>query len=685
MKRLRFLLRPSMAFVTVLTLSLFNNHAYAVRLLNESFENFDSNNDPIGWQATGHPNYLRVANEADDNWTTPYSEHAMSTYSNGVGTKMVGKIPSGNTADGDYTVKFNISSSAAIGEYRAELWVNDYLAGWTLLGWTEGDTDGSKDFSFTDEITWRYEYQDWVHPDFGFSTISGADLQIKLMQDPNRTKWQHTPVWDNVIVDYVPDLDTQAPTLVNIADDNEGITVISTNQTVTYTVTFSEAINPATVDASDFGNAAAATTTIQSVNPTDDEAVFLVEAFATTEGNMRLSILQGAVIEDVSANSMNTANSLQDNVTFTVDASIPTILPSDFVDDQNGGPIAEDTLVTYTLTFSKDMNAGSVSAADFGNAGTAPITFGTITETTPGVFTVQVTPTGSGTLRLRINQNSLITAADGGQLSTSSAIVDDTTIIVDSVLPTLTDIKDYAASSPVAAGALLTYEVFFSEAMDLSSIDASDFGNALTSGAAPFTIDLIDEASPGVIRIEITPTGAGSIQLQVNPGAVLTDTTGNELNTTTAIIDDVIVTVAAAGTDPYDTWSGGSAAFGDDANGDGITNGMAWFLGANNPTEDALSLLPTASVNASGDLILSFRALKTANRGGYVAKVQFSNDMGATDLWTNNEAEIPDTNSTVNGVVFDTTDAGDYIDVTATIPASKASASGGLFGRLLVE
>ena len=65
-------------------------------------------------------------------------------------------------------------------------------------------------------------------------------------------------------------------------------------------------------------------------------------------------------------------------------------------------------------------------------------------------------------------------------------------------------------------------------------------------------------------------------------------------------------------------------------------------------------------------------------RGGAVLKVQSSNDIGITDPWTSHEAAVPDADSTVNGVVFDTTDDGDYIQVIADIPAAGAK----LFGRL---
>ena len=112
------------------------------------------------------------------------------------------------------------------------------------------------------------------------------------------------------------------------------------------------------------------------------------------------------------------------------DTSPPTLAGSAIADDQGGGPVTVNTLVTHTVTFSEDMDAGTVSAADFGNAGTAAVTIGTVTATSPGVFTVPATPTSAGTLQLQVNQNAELKDVAGLALDTASAIPDDTTITV---------------------------------------------------------------------------------------------------------------------------------------------------------------------------------------------------------------------------------------------------------------
>jgi hypothetical protein len=139
--------------------------------------------------------------------------------------------------------------------------------------------------------------------------------------------------------------------------------------------------------------------------------------------------------------------------TFTVDGTPPTLAATDIVDNQSGGPVQENnTLVTYTVTFSEDMDASTVSADDFGNAGDATFTIGTVAETTPGVFTVPVMPTSVGTLQLQVNAGAELKDIVGNALDTTSAIVDDTAITVTSDTTAPSPDPLTWASAPVATG-----------------------------------------------------------------------------------------------------------------------------------------------------------------------------------------------------------------------------------------
>lgn len=117
--------------------------------------------------------------------------------------------------------------------------------------------------------------------------------------------------------------------------------------------------------------------------------------------------------------------------TLTVtDTVAPTLAAANIVDDKSGGPVTANTPVTYTVTFSEEMNASTVSAADFGNAGDATCTIGTVTQVSPSVFLVPVTPTTAGTLQLSVLAGADLQDFVNNPLDTTSAIVDDTIITV---------------------------------------------------------------------------------------------------------------------------------------------------------------------------------------------------------------------------------------------------------------
>jgi len=150
-----------------------------------------------------------------------------------------------------------------------------------------------------------------------------------------------------------------------------------------------------------------------------------------------------------------------------------------------------------------------------------------------------------------------------------------------------------------------------------------------------------------------------------------------------AIDGSGFLTATLVGGSPYDTWSGG-APFDGDANGDGVSNGLAFLLGADGPNDNALGLLPTVT-ESGGNLVLSFDMLKPGNRGAASLSIEHSRDLGIADPWTT--VAVPDSNGgPTSGVTFVVgTGAGTTNPVTATISASEANGTGKLFGRLKAE
>ena len=152
---------------------------------------------------------------------------------------------------------------------------------------------------------------------------------------------------------------------------------------------------------------------------------------------------------------------------------------------------------------------------------------------------------------------------------------------------------------------------------------------------------------------------------------------------TSAFVSTGVVSISAGG-DPYATWAGG-AVFDEDDNNDGVDNGLAWMLGAGSPAEIATGRLP-AVTQTGGNLEISFTCLKVAGRGTSVLKLQYSKDLGITDLWTSHEVSVPDAAGLVGSVTFTVPTVNgdpDLVDLKASIPASEAAPGTTLFGRLM--
>ena len=116
----------------------------------------------------------------------------------------------------------------------------------------------------------------------------------------------------------------------------------------------------------------------------------------TSTGTLRLRIPGTAVIKDLAGNVL--AVPLEDDTTLDVISGGETTPPTvvSIADDDSDNLVRVNQKVTYTITFSEDIDSNTVSAEDFANAASSAISIGTITEIAPGVFAVEVSPT-SGT------------------------------------------------------------------------------------------------------------------------------------------------------------------------------------------------------------------------------------------------------------------------------------------------
>ena len=271
---------------------------------------------------------------------------------------------------------------------------------------------------------------------------------------------------------------------------------------------------------------------------------------------------------------------------------------------------------------------------------------------------------GSATDRARISGALTNTAAGQGLIKDGDGILE------------LTGTNTYTGPTAVSAGTLAL--TGGSQTSGISVVTGASIGFTLGS---PTTSTAALDLTDGTVQITGTPNSPSHLLMTAStimgmpelhvaiPGYTLVKANGDtelRLNQT-------------GGANPYDTWSGG-AAFDDDANDDGVKNGLAFLLGAPNPSADAIPLLPVTSRNG-GNLVLTFKARNLASRGPATLNVEHSGDLGISDPWV--ASPVLDATSVipVNGVTYTVAPGSPLNDVTAEISSSGAAA-GKLFGRL---
>ncbi|MFO0939536.1 MAG: YDG domain-containing protein [Pirellulales bacterium] len=238
--------------------------------------------------------------------------------------------------------------------------------------------------------------------------------------------------------------------------------------------------------------------------------------------------------------------------------------------------VAGNTL-SYTVTFNEDINETTVTGADFNNAGTSSISIGTISETSPGVFSVQVTANSAGTLQLRIPSGAIIQDVAGNSLVTP--VVDDTTLTVaaSAVAPTVTS---PTSSSITDVSAILGGNV------------TSDGGASVTERGVLYALTSVN-ANP-----QLNGTGVTKVTATGTTGVFTASATGL---TAGSAYSFVAYATNGAGT----TYTTPVSTFSTTAPSPTLAPGDLAILGRiNNTTPDTFAVVPL--VNLQGNTVVYF-------------------------------------------------------------------------------
>lgn len=294
-------------------------------------------------------------------------------------------------------------------------------------------------------------------------------------------------------------------------------------------------------------------------------------------------------------------------------------------------------------TFASLSTEGSAQASQAVVGGNAAVSTLTINQSTSTTYAGVLGGAGS-------NENNLaLTKAGSGTLSlTGSNTYTGNTSVTAGIL----SLGNGTANTGLANGADVSVASGATLNLNYSGTDIID---GLTINGVAKAPGIWGSASSGAPNIDPQLTGSGT----------LTVSTGPSLSA-------------------YDQWAtvtygltGPNAAFDFDFDNDGIDNGLEWILGGN-PTTNSAGILPLATRNLSGDLVLTFTREEDAIPETSL-KVQFGTDLAS---WPK-QATIGATSSgpDANGVTVSIDTVASPDAVTVTIPASNAP-SGRIFARL---
>lgn len=360
---------------------------------------------------------------------------------------------------------------------------------------------------------------------------------------------------------------------------------------------------------------------------------------------------------------------------FIYDATKSAYYPSGYV------PLAVTSgfSIGASGTLAINLPADGVLSPNITNDGALTVIGGN-TNTLSGVISGAGSLSQSGVGTIILNGNNSYTGAttvSAGKLFVNGNSISASGDVSVNASATLGGTGTLGANTTLAANGKLEFTL--STAAD--SHDKLELAATKTltfTGASTLTITSSGGASPGLYTLMTAPGGiSGSAPTVSLPLGWTSDPAAISGK-------DLVLNITSINADPYALWSD-SAAFGADTNGDGVLNGLAWLLGATDKNVSALDKLPIVTRNG-GNLILNFTCLKVAHRGTAALKLQYSKDLGISDLWTGHEVSVPDSAGLVGAVNFTVPSVNpdpNLVNLEATIPVSEASPGTKLFARLM--
>ncbi|KYG73835.1 hypothetical protein AWW68_14275 [Roseivirga spongicola] len=372
-----------------------------------------------------------------------------------------------------------------------------------------------------------------------------------------------------------------------------------TNGTFTATFTFSEDVTGFVIGDITLGNA-----TASNFNQTS-ASVYTADITPTTDGTVTIDVAAN-VAEDAATNG----NSAATQFSVAADLTNPDVTISSAVADPTNGTFSA------TFTFSEDVSGFVIGDITLGNA-----TASNFSQTSPSVYTADITPTTDGTVTIDVAVNLAEDAATNGNTAATQFSVE-----ADLTDPGLTITSSVADPTNGAFSATFT----FSEDVTGFVIGDITLGNATASN--------FSQTSASVYTADITPTTDGTVTIDVAANvAVDAATNGNTAATQFSVeadLTDPDVTITSAVADPTNGTFPVTFTFNEDVTSfaiDDITLGNATASNFNQTSASVYTADITPTTDGTVTVDVAANVAEDAATNGNTAATQFGVEADLTN------------------------------------------------------
>ena len=341
-------------------------------------------------------------------------------------------------------------------------------------------------------------------------------------------------------------IDAIAPTVTNIVSTTANGTY-GAGAVITIDITFSKAVDVTgvpTLALNDGGTAS-------YVSGNGTSTLVFTYTVASGQSTPKLdssssSALSGTITDTV-ANDPNAAvltvptgastGALAANSSIAIDAVAPTV--TNIVSTTANGTYGAGAVITIDVTFSKAVDVTGVPTLALNDGGTASYSSGNGTSTLVFTYTVasgQSTPkldsssssalSGTITDTVANDPNAAVLTVPTG--ASTGALAANSSIAIDAVAPTVTNIVSTTANGTYGAGAVITIDITFSKAVDVTGMPTlalNDGGTAsYSSGNGTSTLVFTYTVASGQSTPKLDSSSSSALS------GTITDTVANDPN-----------------------------------------------------------------------------------------------------------------------------------------------------------